>query len=79
MAKALGLVSGTDAGLDGTIELNPGLSYDADRSDGISASSYDLIGVIAHELGHVLGLDDLEAERSDLMSATLAPGIRKVR
>lgn len=53
--KALGLLSGSNAALDGQIDLNSGRTYDTDRSDGIAALSYDLIGVIAHELGHVLG------------------------
>lgn len=55
VAKAIGLLAGNDAGVDGTVSLNPNLSYDANRNDGIAGGSYDLIGVIAHEIGHVLG------------------------
>lgn len=55
VAKAIGLLAGNDAGVDGSVNLNPTLSYDANRNDGIAGGSYDLIGVIAHELGHVLG------------------------
>lgn len=53
--KALGLLAGSNGALDGRIDLDSDRSYDTDRSDGIAALSYDLVGVIAHELGHVLG------------------------
>lgn len=59
LSKALGLIAGNDVGSDGSLNLNPSLSYDIDRSDGIGASSYDLIGVIAHELGHIMGFQTL--------------------
>jgi hypothetical protein len=38
----------------------------------------DLLTVVEHELGHVLGLDDLEASLDDLMSAQLGTGIRRL-
>ncbi|MCO6455093.1 MAG: choice-of-anchor D domain-containing protein [Pirellulaceae bacterium] len=39
----------------------------------------DLLTVVAHELGHVLGLDDLDASAhpDDIMAGTLAAGVRR--
>jgi hypothetical protein len=49
-------------------------------AEGTSADDrMDLLTAVMHELGHVLGLEDLEADHKAVMSATLAPGIRKVR
>jgi predicted Zn-dependent protease len=36
----------------------------------------DLLTVVSHELGHVLGLDDLDALSEALMSGTLERGVR---
>ncbi len=54
-AKALGLLSGTDSARDGRIGVSTNFSYDTDRSDGINNNQFDLVGIIAHELGHVMG------------------------
>lgn len=66
LAKALGLVAGNDIGSDGTVLLSssPGVTYDIDRSDGIEISSYDLIGVIAHEIGHIMGFQTIAEQVS---------------
>ena len=37
----------------------------------------DLLTVVEHELGHVLGLSDLTSSASDLMSRTLSVGVRR--
>ncbi len=39
----------------------------------------DLLTVVEHEMGHILGLPDLDpaAQRNDLMDTTLAPGVRR--
>ncbi len=68
-AKALGLdradamgktiFLGGDLSRDAVVILNPfglgGRLWDFDRSDGISAGTVDFTGIVAHELGHVLG------------------------
>src|SRR5262249_55223882 len=40
----------------------------------------DLLTVVEHELGHVLGLDDLDPQAvpHDLLTTTLAPGVRRL-
>ena len=55
--KALGLRSATDTASDGTVSLdnNASVTWDYDRSDGITAGSLDFIGVVAHEFTEVMG------------------------
>jgi hypothetical protein len=51
------------------------------RATGTSpaAGQMDILTVLTHELGHLLGLDDLEADdRDDIMVGTLASGVRRV-
>ncbi|MCL4206714.1 MAG: choice-of-anchor D domain-containing protein [Pirellulaceae bacterium] len=50
------------------------------RSGAFGLGGMDLLTVITHELGHVLGLDDLYGAEyaDDLMSATLPPGVRRL-
>jgi hypothetical protein len=38
----------------------------------------DLLTVVEHELGHVLGLDDLGASSGDVMDVALAEGVRRL-
>ena len=45
-------------------------------SDPAAAGRIDLLTVVEHELGHVLGLDDLDALAGSLMSSTLERGVR---
>lgn len=68
-AKAIGLnradamdetiFLGGDLSRDAVVLLNPfglsGIPWDFDRSDGISEGTVDFTGIVAHELGHVLG------------------------
>jgi hypothetical protein len=45
-----------------------------------AAGRIDLVTLIAHELGHIAGLDDLDVSDypNDLMTEYLAPGVRRV-
>src|SRR5262244_18486 len=54
-AKALGLVSGKSTSFDGYIGFGAATPYDYDRSNGISAGSFDFVGLAEHEIDHVLG------------------------
>ncbi len=56
-AKALGLISATATASDGAVGFNSGLTYDFNPSDGITAGSYDFVGLALHELAEVLGRD----------------------
>ncbi len=59
-AKALGLPIANPAALDLTISLHTTADYDFDPSNGVTAGQYDLVGVLAHELGHGMGMGSLE-------------------
>jgi hypothetical protein len=41
------------------------------------AGQVDLLTVVEHEMGHLLGLSDVTAGSANLMSETLAPGMRR--
>jgi hypothetical protein len=73
-AKALGLTVAAP-NLDLTIQLDNDLvdagTYDLDRSNGIGGSQYDLIGVLAHELGHGLGMESMAETLSTAGQVTL--------
>lgn len=45
------------SGMDGWISLSNTQTYDFDPSNGITAGSYDLVGIAVHEIGHALGFD----------------------
>jgi len=53
--KALGLIAGNDPAEDASITFSSNFTWDFDRSNGISAGTYDFIGVAAHEIGHAMG------------------------
>ncbi len=54
-AKALGLILGNTAGLDGIVTFSNLAIFDFDRSNGISATKVDFVGAAVHELGHLMG------------------------
>jgi hypothetical protein len=48
-------------------------------ANGPAAGHMDLLTVLAHELGHVIGLDDdVTGSAGDLMSGTLPAGVRRL-
>ncbi len=55
-ARALGLLA-PSAAIDGSINFNStsGFTWDFDPSDGITPGAFDFVGIIAHEIGHLLG------------------------
>jgi len=63
-AKALGLLSSTNAALDAQIQFNTAFAFDYNRSDGIASNQMDFVGAAAHEIGHALGfmsiVDDVD-------------------
>ena len=54
-AKAIGLLSSTDPGIDATITFNSTVSFDFDPSNGITFGTTDFVGVATHEIGHAMG------------------------
>ncbi|MBI1197474.1 MAG: PEP-CTERM sorting domain-containing protein [Phenylobacterium sp.] len=52
-ARALGVDLGST--VDATVQFSSDFAFDFDPNDGISAGTYDFIGVAIHEIGHALG------------------------
>ncbi|MHA6718219.1 NF038122 family metalloprotease [Sphingomonas sp. RS6] len=46
---------GDTAGTDANIQFSSTFAFDFDPTDGITAGTYDFIGVAIHEMGHALG------------------------
>jgi len=59
-------------------EFSPSISGTQFKAiDPQAVDKIDLLTVVEHELGHVLGLDDLDPSAADLMSGTLGIGVRR--
>ncbi len=53
--KALGLISPFTTTTDASITFGSHITWDFDRSNGISAGTYDFFGTAVREIGHALG------------------------
>ena len=53
--KALGMRAANDPAEDGAITFSDAFSWDFDASNGVGGSSFDFVGVAAHEIGHLMG------------------------
>ncbi len=53
--KALGLISATSTASDGAVGFSSGLTYDFNPFDGITAGTYDFVGIAQHEISEILG------------------------
>ncbi len=57
LIKAIGGTAGgvTNTSIDGNVQFSTNFNFDFDPTDGISANTFDFIGVAIHEIGHALG------------------------
>lgn len=54
-AKAIGLLSAQNAGIDASITFNSAFNFEFNRANVAGSANYDFIGIAAHEIGHALG------------------------
>ena len=61
-------------------EFGSAVAVGLGATDGAAARGVDLLTVVMHELGHELGLDDVDpsAAPADLMAETLTAGVRRL-
>ncbi|MEO5493399.1 MAG: NF038122 family metalloprotease [Sphingomonas sp.] len=57
LIKAIGGSAGgvTNTSIDGTVQFSSNFAFDFDPTDGVTAGTFDFIGVAIHEIGHALG------------------------
>ncbi|MEN2785530.1 NF038122 family metalloprotease [Sphingomonas qilianensis] len=55
VVKAIGGNLSSPGALDGTVRFSSNFAFDFNPSDGITANTFDFIGVAIHEIGHALG------------------------
>ena len=53
--KALGLVDPTTTEVDGVLGVSANFSYDFYQADGIDPGTFDLVGLLEHEMTHAMG------------------------
>jgi len=53
--KALGLMPARSAAVDAVITFSSAFKWTFDASQGVAKSTYDFVGIAAHEIGHALG------------------------
>ena len=53
--KALGLVDPTTTEVDGVLGVSANFSYDFSQADGIDPGTFDLVGLLEHEMTHAMG------------------------
>ena len=62
--------------------IDPTPNEDSEFCNGemVNPKGFDLLTVLEHEFGHILGFDDLPSESypNELMADTILPGVRKV-
>ncbi len=55
VSKAIGLGLSSPGSLDGSVTFSSNFGFDFNPTDGITANTFDFIGVAIHEIGHALG------------------------
>jgi hypothetical protein len=58
-----------------TIGFNSAFAYDFDPSDGIATGKKDFVGVVVHEIGHMLGFSSRVGVKETSATATEAPAL----
>ncbi len=68
--KAIGGFTGSATALDGNVTFSSNFGFDFDPTNGITAGTFDFVGVAIHEIGHALGF----VSGVDFLDQVSAPG-----